>query len=606
MRLHDANWDNALDGAGVLDVVSHGSGADPDDDLARLVASLLVVRCSGHLADSQRRYPRWELDNATLQRLLGAGVGGVILLGGSAAELRLRTRQLQAWAATDLLLCADVEEGVGQRFEGASWLVPPLALGRLHGDDPAAAEELAERYGRCSGREARALGLNWVLGPVCDVNNNPANPVINVRAWGETAATAGALAAAFVRGAQAEGVLCCAKHFPGHGDTASDSHLELPLLPHNRERLEAVELPPFRAAIAAGVASVMTAHLLLPELDRERPATLSAAVLTGLLRSDLGFGGLVVTDALVMEAITAHHGAGEAAVLALEAGADLVLMPADADAAMAGIRVAVEQGRLGRERLEASTERRRLALASLRELGDPLAAAGSASEDGSEPLGPLSNGPISADRQLALELVQLSLRHQGGQVSLPAGSSGAAPAITLIRVDTALGSPFLQPTAPALTRASAAGFRPVVLDGCSPSPWRIGLEEAADRNADGPDGDSTGRSTGTPIAADGPLDLARLGEGPVLLQLFVRGNPFRGSAAGREPWEAVIRQLQAAGRLAGLAVYGSPYLWESLQPLIAEGIPAAWSPGQMPLAQAELLAVLGLGTPAGRGDGFTD
>jgi beta-glucosidase len=580
-----------MDRAGVLADVSHGTGAVPDDDLARLVASLLVVRCSGHLADGQRRYPRWELDNATLQRLLAAGVGGVILLGGSAAELRLRTRQLQAWAATDLLLCADVEEGVGQRFEGASWLVPPLALGRLHGDDPAAAEELAERYGRCSGREARALGLNWVLGPVCDVNNNAANPVINVRAWGETAATAGALAAAFVRGAQAEGVLCCAKHFPGHGDTASDSHLELPLLPHSRERLEAVELPPFRAAIAAGVASVMTAHLLLPELDREQPATLSAAVLTGLLRHDLGFEGLVVTDALVMEAITAHHGAGEAAVLALEAGADLVLMPADADAAMTGIRAAVEQGRLGRERLEASAERRRLALASLRR--SSLVAAGSDDDDddddGSKPLGPLSNGPISADRQLALELVQRSLRHQGGRVTLPAGSRGvAASAINLIRVDTALGCPFLQPTAPALTRAAAAGFRPMVLDGCSPSPWRIGPEDTAD------------------CGADGALDLARLGEGPVLLQLFVRGNPFRGSAAGREPWEAVILQLQTAGRLAGLAVYGSPYLWESLQPLLAEGMPAAWSPGQMPLAQAELLAVLGLGTPAGPGDGFTD
>jgi beta-glucosidase len=545
----------------------------------------------------------------------------VILLGGSAAELRLRTRLLQAWAATDLLLCADVEEGVGQRFEGASWLVPPLALGRLHGDDPAAAVELAERYGRCSGREARALGLNWVLGPVCDANNNPANPVINVRAWGETAATAGALAAAFVRGAQAEGVLCCAKHFPGHGDTASDSHLELPLLPHSRERLEAVELPPFRAAIAAGVASVMTAHLLLPELDRERPATLSAAVLTGLLRHDLGFEGLVVTDALVMEAITAHHGAGEAAVLAVEAGADLVLMPADADAAMEAILAAVEQGRLGRERLEASGERRRQALASLRgssqaaagsmagaspEPHGPLAAAGSPAEDASKPLGPLSNGPISADRQLALELVQRSLRHQGGQVTLPAKSPAAAQAINLIRVDSALACPFLQPTAPALTRATAAGFRPVVLDGCSPSPWRIGLEEASNCGADGQDGDPEGRSTGTPITADGPLDLARLGEGPVLLQLFVRGNPFRGSAAGREPWEAVIRQLQAAGRLAGLAVYGSPYLWESLQPLLEEGIPAAWSPGQMPLAQAELLAALGLGSSAGRGDGFTD
>jgi len=609
-----------MDGAEVLAGVSDGIGAAPDAPLARLVASLLVVRCSGHLADGQRRYPRWELDNATLQRLLGSGVGGVILLGGSAAELRLRTRQLQAWAATDLLLCADVEEGVGQRFEGASWLVPPLALGRLHGDDPAASEELAERYGRCSGREARALGLNWVLGPVCDVNNNPANPVINVRAWGETPATAGALAAAFVRGAQAEGVLCCAKHFPGHGDTASDSHLELPLLPHSRERLEDVELPPFRAAIAAGVASVMTAHLLLPELDRERPATLSAAVLTQLLRHDLGFGGLVVTDALVMEAITAHHGAGEAAVLALEAGADLVLMPADADAAMAGIVAAVQQGRLGRERLEASAERRRQALASLRgssqaaagsvaearpEPLGPLAWAGSAAADASAPLGTLSNGPISSDQQLALELVHRSLRHQGGRVPLPAGSLGAAPAINLIRVDTALGCPFLQPTAPALTRATAAGFRPVVLDGCSPSPWWIGSCEASGPN-DAPDSAAESPATGAPKAAAGPLDLARLGEGPVLLQLFVRGNPFRGSAAGREPWDAVIRQLQAAGRLAGLAVYGSPYLWESLQPLLEDDIPAAWSPGQMPLAQAELLAALGLGSPSGRGDGFTD
>ena len=610
-----------MDGAGALAGMSDGTIAAPSDDLARLVASLLVVRCSGHLADGQRRYPRWELDNATLQRLLASGVGGVILLGGSAAELRLRTRQLQAWAATDLLLCADVEEGVGQRFEGASWLVPPLALGRLHGVDPSATEELAERYGSCSGREARALGLNWVLGPVCDVNNNPANPVINVRAWGETAATAGALAAAFVRGAQAEGVLCCAKHFPGHGDTASDSHLELPLLPHSRDRLEAVELPPFRAAIAAGVASVMTAHLLLPELDRERPATLSAAVLTGLLRHDLGFGGLVVTDALVMEAITASHGAGEAAVLALEAGADLVLMPDDADAAMAAVVAAVEQGRLGRERLEASVERRRLALASLRGTSpvaagsvaeaspEPLgsvAAAGSLAANASEPLGLLSNGPISADRQLALELVRRSLRHQGGRVTLPARSPGSAPAINLIRVDTALGCPFLQPTAPALTRATAAGFRTVVLDGCSPSPWRVRPAAVSDPGAQEPGLAAPVAANGTSIATDGPLDLPRLGEGPVLLQLFVRGNPFRGSAAGSEPWEAVIRQLQASGRLAGLAVYGSPYLWESLQPLLEVGIPAAWSPGQMPLAQAELLALLGLGTPAGRCDGFTD
>lgn len=233
------------------------------DELRRRVASLLVVRTSGHLADGQRQYPRWELENATLQALLAEGVGGVILLGGSAAELRLRTRQLRSWSPQPLLLCADVEEGVGQRFEGASWLPPPMGLGQIHCHDPQAAHDLAERYGTCTGREARALGLNWVLGPVCDVNNNPANPVINVRAWGEDPAVVGELATAFLQGVQAEGVLACAKHFPGHGDTTADSHLDLPVLLHSRERLEAIELPPFRQAIAAGVASVMTAHLLL-------------------------------------------------------------------------------------------------------------------------------------------------------------------------------------------------------------------------------------------------------------------------------------------------------------------------------------------------------
>ena len=222
------------------------AGGPDDGQLRRLIASLVVVRASGTLADHQRRYPQWELPNRSLQELLGQGVGGVILLGGTATELALRTRQLRSWSTAPLLLCADVEEGVGQRFEGASWLVPPLALGRLYGRDPEQALRLAERYGACCGREARAVGLNWVLGPVCDVNNNPANPVINVRAWGEEPAVAGTLAAAFVRGLQATGVLGCAKHFPGHGDTSSDSHLELPLLPHSRSRLDQVELPPFR------------------------------------------------------------------------------------------------------------------------------------------------------------------------------------------------------------------------------------------------------------------------------------------------------------------------------------------------------------------------
>jgi beta-glucosidase len=448
-------------------------------------------------------------------------------------------------------------------------LVPPLALGRLHQSDPAVALALAQRYGRCTGREARALGLNWVLAPVCDVNNNPANPVINVRAWGEDPTTAAALACAFVEGAQAEGVLTCAKHFPGHGDTSDDSHLALPCLPHDRQRLDAVELPPFRAAIAAGVATVMTAHLLLPALDRERPATLSAAVLDGLLRQELGFGGLIVTDALVMEAIAQRHGPGEAAVLALAAGADLVLMPADADAALEAIVAAVTQGRLAWGRLEASLERRNRALAAVAAGLEATAPANLAQA----PLGALSNGPAADDAQLALELVDRSLMTSRGRLQR------VGEGLNLLRFDNLCASPALPLTAPALELPAALGYRALLLDSRSPSPW-----------------------SGDP---DAPLMLERLGPGPVLVQLFVRGNPFRGSAGAGEPWAAVLAQLLAADRLAGLAVYGSPYLWDNLRTLLPDRVAAGWCPGQMPLAQQRLLAALGAGPGPGEG-GFTD
>ena len=533
-------------------------------ELRRQLASLLVVRGSGHARDGQRRYPRWELRNGDLRRLLEAGVGGVILLGGSAEELRLRCAQLRAWAGRPLLLCADVEEGVGQRFEGASWLVPPLAIGRLFSRDEQRALELAERYGRCCGRQACLLGLNWVLGPVCDVNNNPANPVINVRAWGEEPEAAGRLAAAFVRGCQSEGVLACAKHFPGHGDTSSDSHLELPVIPHGRQRLERVELPPFRAAIAADVASVMTAHLQLPALDSERPATLSQAVLSDLLRGELGFNGLVVTDALVMEAISGRYGAAEAAVLAFEAGADLILMPADADAALDGLEAAVSSGRISRERLQASLQRRETALARCRAPGG---------NDLQTVLEELSGLVEPAEQQLAADLLALSLERQG------AGTLASGPGVNLIRLDTQLNAAQLPAMAPALLRPAAVGYRALLMDGRSPSAW-----------------------SGDP---DAPLALERLGEGPVLLQLLVRGNPFRGSAGGDEEWPRVVRQLLAADRLAGIAVYGSPYLWDRLRVLLPPELPAAFSPGQMPQAQALLLGELGLNAAALEG-GFTD
>ena len=520
-------------------------------EIRQAVAQLLVVRASGHATDKQRRYPRWELSNNELEQLLGAGVGGVILLGGTATELQQRCRTLQRWAGQPILLCADVEEGVGQRFEGASWLVPPMALGRLHRRAPQQAVQLAENYGRCCGNQAKRCGLNWVLAPVCDVNSNPDNPVINVRAWGEDPHTVGELTGAFQRGLAATGVLGCAKHFPGHGDTSTDSHLELPLLQHSRERLESLELQPFRTLIQEGISSVMTAHLLIPALDKQWPATLSANVLTTLLRVDLGFKGLVVTDALVMEAIAARYGAGEAAVLAFAAGADLILMPADAAAAIDALCAALRSGRVPMARLHDSLERRQAAVQSI-----PMTLDSGNNDHKIE---------SAEERSLTLELVTQSLEISNSSTAKESTQPNPIDGINLIRVDGVLPCPMLSADAPAILFPKRLGFQSVLSHPLGISPWT----DPAD-----------------PLA---PLALDRLGQGPLLLQLFVRGNPFQANRSIREPWTDAIKQLIDLNRLFGLVVYGSPYIWEALSALLPSSIPAGYSPGQMPDAQQQLL-----------------
>ena len=520
-------------------------------EIRQAVAQLLVVRASGHATDKQRRYPRWELSNNELEQLLGAGVGGVILLGGTATELQQRCRTLQRWAGQPILLCADVEEGVGQRFEGASWLVPPMALGRLHRRAPQQAVQLAENYGRCCGNQAKRCGLNWVLAPVCDVNSNPDNPVINVRAWGEDPHTVGELTGAFQRGLAATGVLGCAKHFPGHGDTSTDSHLDLPLLQHSRERLESLELQPFRTLIQEGVSSVMTAHLLIPALDKQWPATLSANVLTTLLRVDLGFKGLVVTDALVMEAIAARYGAGEAAVLAFAAGADLILMPADAAAAIDALCAALRSGRVPMARLHDSLERRQAAVQSI-----PLTLDSGNNDHSIE---------SAEERSLTLELVTQSLEISNSSTAKESTQPNPIDGINLIRVDGVLPCPMLSADAPAILLPKRLGFQSVLSHPLGISPWTDPAE---------------------PLA---PLAIDRLGQGPLLLQLFLRGNPFQANRSIREPWADAIKQLIDLNRLFGLVVYGSPYVWEALSALLPSSIPAGYSPGQMPDAQQQLL-----------------
>ncbi|MDX2099469.1 MAG: glycoside hydrolase family 3 N-terminal domain-containing protein [Leptolyngbyaceae cyanobacterium bins.59] len=534
--------------------------------LKQQIAQMVVVRASGYLFDHQIQYPQWEAPGVVLQHLIqDLGVGGVILLGGSAPEVALRTQQLQEWATIPLFMAADVEEGVGQRFPGGTWFPPPMALAPILQANPAQACEYATQMGTVIARESLAIGLNWVLAPVVDVNNNPGNPVINVRAFGETPEAVGHLITAFLTGAQAYPVLTSAKHFPGHGDTAVDSHLELPVLPHSADRLAQLELTPFAAAIAAGVDTVMSAHLQIPAWDTNHPATLSHPILTGQLRQHLQFDGLIVTDALVMGAITQRYGAAEAAVLAVEAGADILLMPLDPEAAITAVCEAVESGRIPQERIEAALER--IWRAKFKVVGASMPESAQSPHAWEQVTPPLTAHPQSLTTTLAqpdaTALVQKILQ-EGLRVYQPVISRLYPPPLThsaqnLILVDRLAGSPFLSLQAPAVTIPQEWGYRLQWVDQYTPN----GL----------------------------PDDLLQNSE-PTLLQIFVRGNPFRGSAGLTQTLQAWVRSLVKQESLQALILYGSPYMLETLLEDLPPDVPYIFTYGQMPVAQTIALQTL--------------
>ncbi len=302
---------------------------------------------------------RSAADDPNLRRFLTEGrFGGIILFDAnveSPAQVARLVAQAQAMArgvegGVPLLVAVDQEGGsVARLVAGATVFPGAMALGAIYAADAAAGVRAAYEAARWTARELRAVGVNLNLAPVADVNSDPRNPVIGARSFGEDPGLVARLVQAFVRGTQDEGVLATAKHFPGHGDTAVDSHLALPAIPHARRRLEAVELVPFRAAIEAGVAAVMSGHITFPALEPEPglPATLSRRIMTGLLREELGFGGLAVTDAMEMRAITDHLGRYDAAWRAVAAGADLVLFAGDADLVWGSYRRALEAVRAG-------------------------------------------------------------------------------------------------------------------------------------------------------------------------------------------------------------------------------------------------------------------
>jgi beta-N-acetylhexosaminidase len=277
---------------------------------------------------------------------------GTVTLGHPLEAASLLNR-LQAISPVPLLNTADFEAGVGFRIAGATAFPRAMAFGAA-GD-----EQLAYEAGRITGVETRAIGVHVNFAPVVDVNNNPRNPVINTRSFGEDAARVGALASAYVRGLQSAGVLATLKHFPGHGDTDVDSHLGLPVIKHPRERLEQIELPPFRAGISAGAEAVMTGHIEMPALDPtpQTPGTLSRPMTTTLLREQLKFDGLIYTDSMGMHGVTLLHPPDVAAVLAIKAGNDVLLHSPDDDAAYAGILAAVKSGEIPMAQVDASVTR---------------------------------------------------------------------------------------------------------------------------------------------------------------------------------------------------------------------------------------------------------
>jgi beta-glucosidase len=491
---------------------------------------MLVVRASGFLFDHQIRYPAWEATNTQLQHWLKTlNLGGVILLGGSAAELALRSQQLQSWSATPLFIAADIEEGVGQRFSGATWFPPPMALGAIARTHLAKAVEYATQLGSMTAQEALAIGINWILAPVVDVNNNPDNPVINIRAFADRPEWVSPLIAGFIKGAAPYPILTTAKHFPGHGDTSADSHLNLPVLDHSPERLAEIELPPFQAAIAAGVDSVMTAHLLIRAWDTERPATLSPEILTGQLREKLGFSGLIVTDALIMGGVANRYTPEEIAVMAVTAGADVLLMPSDPVVAIEAIASAVKEGKIGEARIAASVSR----ICQVKQQLQPSVTG----------LVPDLASPIA--HQTVTSILSESMKI-GGQ--LPIVALDGTEKRNLIVVDDVLNCDYLDRHTPAVTIPKQLGYEIQIVD----------------------------RNTLESILGD---------LRPTLLQIFLRGNPFRGTAGLTAIAQQIYQHLLETNTVQGIIIYGSPYILEWFQARIAPDLPWIFSYGQIPVAQ---------------------
>ena len=512
-------------------------------ELRRQVAELFIVRASGFNLDSQRLYPDLEVSNANLKRLLEAGVGGVIFLGGTVKELEIRCNALKKWAGKPLLLCADIEEGVGQRFYGGTHFVPPMGIAQIYKRNHNLGISIAEKIGYLTGLEAKNIGLNWLLAPICDINNNSNNPVINLRAWGEDPETVRSLTCAYQMGVSRSNMLTCAKHFPGHGNSEVDSHLDLPKIQNDLSELEIFELIPFKSLINQGVNSVMIGHLFFPNIDPISPATLSKKLVNDLLRIQFAFDGLVVTDALVMNAITNKYSNNEAVVMAFDAGIDLILMPQDIDEAIDSITEAIYSGRISLERLNKSRERRRKQI-------DLITNENEFKKEDS------NNKFLSEASRFSSYIIKKSIFVNENNIKKVDKNDIN---ITIIDDFNQVSNKFT----PALALPEEVGFKNLIIHPLVISPWQRNNQKLR--------------------------ELEQIGNCKILIQLFVRGKPFIGLDYDNQNWVDAIKKLAIEKKLSGVVVYGCPYLFDNIKKNIHNSITLAYTPSQTEEAQSQIL-----------------
>jgi beta-N-acetylhexosaminidase len=440
-------------------------------------------------------------------------VGGFIISNGTPAELTAKLNALQANSRLPLLMVSDLESGPGMRLLGQGTDFPPVM-----GLAAAGSDSLAFAVGKVIGEEGRAVGLHLTLSPVLDVNSNPRNPIINTRSFGEDPASVGRLAGDYVRGVHAGGLLAMGKHFPGHGDTHADSHMELPRVDQDRAHLDAVDLPPFRAAIAAGMDGMLVGHIAVPRVAGDDvPSSISPRVTGSILRGEMGFRGLVSTDAFNMRGLTRRYGQGDAAVRAIRAGADILLQPEDIPGVLDAVEAAVRDGRIAPARLDESVRRVLAAKTRVRlQHGRTADAAAMRAVVGS-----------AAHRRLAAEVAERSItlvRDTRGLVPL-AGGARRILSITYGGSQAATGQVF---------NAGLAGQGRTL---------------------------ETARVTGGTGAAEYAALRAKAAAADlVIVSAYVTPVQYVGSVEAGGAFTAFVEELAKAGRPVVAVSFGSPYL----------------------------------------------